>query len=259
MGNVLDSCNQRSIQQYMKSGVVKPLGVAGIQQQNGLVDKTNVTHFSKVRCFLIQSGLSKVFWAKIQPGVEFEVEPQEDHIFEVEPRGNVDRVVGSHEVQTQDLIYYHSALDREKHLAWELFSYTEYSNESAFVVAVVDKIYAHESLTFNNTVAYGMVFSCGSKTEIWVTKGLLVKAKGNILGLEIIKDQSGNTLRVSQSRIHNEKLVHTLLKGHSTLSSDDSLSGDCDVKKNEGIATGALVKGYSWSEVPTHVKVATYR
>ncbi|GKG06887.1 hypothetical protein Tco_0329856, partial [Tanacetum coccineum] len=57
-------------------------------------------------------------------------------------------------------------------------------------------------------------------------------AMGNILGLEIIKDQSGNTQRVSQSRIHNEKLVQTLLKGHSTLSLEDSLSGDCDVEKN---------------------------
>ncbi|GJT45263.1 hypothetical protein Tco_0953978 [Tanacetum coccineum] len=77
----------------------------------------------------------------------------------------------------------------------------------------------------------GMVFSYGCKAEIWVTKGLLVKAKRNILGLEIIRDQSGNTLRVSQSKIHNEKLVQTLLKGHSTLSLEDSLSGDCDVKK----------------------------
>nr|GEW11549.1 RNA-directed DNA polymerase, eukaryota [Tanacetum cinerariifolium] len=76
-----------------------------------------------------------------------------------------------------------------------------------------------------------MVFSCGCKAEIWATKGLLVKSKGNILNLEIIRDQSGNTLRVSQSRIHNEKLVQTLLKGHSTLSLEDSLSMDYDVKK----------------------------
>ncbi|GKF29149.1 hypothetical protein Tco_0095491, partial [Tanacetum coccineum] len=31
--------------------------------------------------------------------------------------------------------------------------YREDSNEAAFAVAAVDKIYAHESLTFNNTVA----------------------------------------------------------------------------------------------------------
>ncbi|GJZ69542.1 hypothetical protein Tco_0633092 [Tanacetum coccineum] len=46
-GNVLDSCNQRSTQQCMKSGVAKHLGVAWIQQQNGLVDETNVTLFAK--------------------------------------------------------------------------------------------------------------------------------------------------------------------------------------------------------------------
>ncbi|GJX22319.1 hypothetical protein Tco_0226764 [Tanacetum coccineum] len=35
-----------------------------IQQQNGLVKETNVTLLAKVRCFLIQSGLSKVIWAE---------------------------------------------------------------------------------------------------------------------------------------------------------------------------------------------------
>ncbi|GJW94513.1 zinc finger, CCHC-type containing protein [Tanacetum coccineum] len=63
-GNVLDSCNQMFTQQCMNSGVAKHLGVAGIQQQNGLVDETNATLFTKVRCFLIQSGVSKVFWAE---------------------------------------------------------------------------------------------------------------------------------------------------------------------------------------------------
>nr|GEZ40426.1 zinc finger, CCHC-type [Tanacetum cinerariifolium] len=91
-------------------------------------------------------------------GVEFEVKPQEDHTFEVETHRNVDHVVGSQEVQTQDLIYYHPARDRQQHSAWELFSYREDSNEAAFVVAAVDKIYAHESLTFNNTVAYEVIF-----------------------------------------------------------------------------------------------------
>nr|GFC44113.1 zinc finger, CCHC-type [Tanacetum cinerariifolium] len=47
----------------------------------------------------------------------------------------------------------HSARDRDQHSAWKLFSYREDSNEAAFVVAVVEKICAHESLTFNNTVA----------------------------------------------------------------------------------------------------------
>nr|GEW63447.1 hypothetical protein [Tanacetum cinerariifolium] len=127
--------------------------------------------------------------------------------------------------------------------------YREDSNKNAFVVK---KIYAHESLTFNDTV----------------TKGLLVKAKGNVLGLEIITDQSGTTLRVSQSMIHNEKLVQTLWERHFILSLEDSLSEDCDVEKNESgyelrlvtsIATGALVKGYSRTEVLTRVKGSAYR
>ncbi|GJU31166.1 hypothetical protein Tco_1174755, partial [Tanacetum coccineum] len=119
-------------------------------------------------------------------------EPQEDHTFEVEPHVNVDHVAGSHETQTQDLMDYHSARDREQQSSRELFRYREDSNEAAFAVAAVEKKYAHESLTFNDIVA--------CEAEIWVTKGLLDKAKGNVLGIEIIRDQSGNTLRVSQSR-----------------------------------------------------------
>ncbi|GJR03130.1 hypothetical protein Tco_0526114 [Tanacetum coccineum] len=44
--NVLDSCNQRSTQQCMKSEVTKHFGVSGIQQQNKLVNETNVTLFA---------------------------------------------------------------------------------------------------------------------------------------------------------------------------------------------------------------------
>nr|GFA67707.1 zinc finger, CCHC-type [Tanacetum cinerariifolium] len=172
-------------------------------------------------------------------GSEFEVEPLRDHTFKVEPQENVDQGAGLQEVQTQD---YQLARDREQHLACELFGYREDSNEVAFAVSTAEKIYAHELLNFNNTVA-SMVAGNAVTTattitmsmhqaEIWVIKGLLIKAKRNVLGLEIIRDQSGNTLRVSQSRIHNKKLVHTLLKGHSTLSLKDSLSEDCDVKKN---------------------------
>ncbi|GJV41550.1 zinc finger, CCHC-type containing protein [Tanacetum coccineum] len=126
-----------------------------IQQHNGLVKETNVTLLAKVRCFLTQSGLFKVFWAddttmstcllnrspslvirfktlvdmlgffgwlasikqgmlernigwvisfggtilvKVLLGVEFEVEPQEDHTFEVKPHGSVDHVVVACEV-----------------------------------------------------------------------------------------------------------------------------------------------------------------
>nr|GEW40386.1 zinc finger, CCHC-type [Tanacetum cinerariifolium] len=129
-------------------------------------------------------------------------------------------------------------IDKEQHLACELFGYREDSNEAAFAVVVVEKIYAHESLTFNNTVA-STVAENAVTTAMAInvsihqaTKGLLDKAKGNVLGMKIVRDQSGNTLRVSQSRFYNGKLVQTLLEGHFILSLEGSLSGDCDVKKN---------------------------
>ncbi|GKD19761.1 hypothetical protein Tco_1208919, partial [Tanacetum coccineum] len=56
----------------------------------------------------------------------------------------------------------------EQHSAWELFSYREDNNEAAFAVAAVDKIYAHELLTFNNTVPCEVIFKweVGLKDDI---------------------------------------------------------------------------------------------
>nr|GEU73259.1 mitochondrial substrate carrier family protein C [Tanacetum cinerariifolium] len=231
----------RSTQQCIKSGVAKHLDVAGIHHQNGLVDDTNVTFFAKVRCFLIQSGLSKVFWredttrygfnAGALQEVEFEVEPQKDHTFEVEPHGNVDHVVGSHEVKTQDLMDYQLARDRDQHLACELFGYREDDNEAAFAI-VIFKWKAGLKDAMNAWSDVNGCKKCSDNNDGYYREYTPVKTKRNVLGLEIIRDESGNTLRVSQSRIHNEKLIQTLLKGHLTLSLKDSLLGDCDVKKN---------------------------
>ncbi|GKC15089.1 hypothetical protein Tco_1011871 [Tanacetum coccineum] len=60
---------------------------------------------------------------QVLQGDEFEVEPQDDHTFEGAT------------------------------LSMRTIQYREDSNEAAFAVAAVEKIYAHESLTFNNTVA----------------------------------------------------------------------------------------------------------
>nr|GFC25346.1 retrovirus-related Pol polyprotein from transposon TNT 1-94 [Tanacetum cinerariifolium] len=128
-----DDTAVRSTQQCTKSEVAKHLSVAVIQQQNGLVKEMNVTLLAKVHCFLIQSGLSKVFWAEdttmstylvnrnmgfneseeykktfigsgvstgsmqVLHGFEFEVEPLGDHTFEVEPQENVDQGAGWNE------------------------------------------------------------------------------------------------------------------------------------------------------------------
>ncbi|GJR39323.1 hypothetical protein Tco_1215007 [Tanacetum coccineum] len=226
----LDFCNQRSTQQCTKSGVTKHLGVVVIQQK-WVGYEMNVTLLAKVHCFLIQSATGfktpidmlgffgwlasikqgmlepvkvkciflgyrkgvvgnkalKVRWryfkgtgsVQVLQGVEFKVEPQEDHTFEVEPHGNVD------------------------HVAVHM-NYREDNNEAAFAVAEAEKIYAHESLTFNNTVAcevisndvYDWVYT--TRTEIWPTKGLLDRANG----MYMVWRSSGsewNTLWVTQS------------------------------------------------------------
>nr|GEU46583.1 zinc finger, CCHC-type [Tanacetum cinerariifolium] len=182
----------------------------------------------------IESGVDTSS-VQVLKGVEFEVKPQ----VKVEPHGNVDHVVSSQEVQTQDLIYYHP------------------------VLAAVEKIYAHKSMTLNNIVACEVIFKwkAGLKNDMdarsyvyvlsngcrkcsdeamaitesihQATKGLLDKAKGNVLGMHIVKDRSGNTPRVSQSSFYNGKLVQTLLEGHSILSLKGSLSGDCDLENND--------------------------
>nr|GEW87561.1 zinc finger, CCHC-type [Tanacetum cinerariifolium] len=167
-----------------QSGTAKHLGVAGIKQHNGLVEETNV-----------------ILLDKVLQGVEVEVEPQEDHTFEVEPHGNVDHVVGSQEAGLKDDMN---------------------AQSDVYVLNNGCRKYSDDN----------DVYHWEYTPEIWVTKGLLVKAMRNVLGMEIIRDQSGNTLRVSQSRFYNEKLVHTLLEGDFILSLEGSLSGDYDVEKN---------------------------
>ncbi|GJY93251.1 hypothetical protein Tco_0509033 [Tanacetum coccineum] len=219
-GNVSDSCNQRSTQQCMKSGVTKHLGVAGIQQQNrspssaiGFKTPIDMLGFFgwlasikqgmlepvKVKCIFLgyRKGTGLV---QVLQGVEFEVQPHEDHTFEVEPHRNVDHVA-----------------------AWELFSYREDSNEAAFAFATVDKIYAHESLTFNNTVACDVIsmWKAGLKDDMDTQSDVYVLSNGC---RKCSDDGDGYYWEYT--------LVQTLLKGHSTLSLEDSLSGDCDVEKN---------------------------
>ncbi|GKD92521.1 hypothetical protein Tco_1372358 [Tanacetum coccineum] len=220
----------------------------------------------KVKCIFMgyRKGTSSV---QMLQGVEFEVEPQEDH--------NVDHVAGSQEVQTQNLIYYHLACDREQHSTHELFRYREDSNEAAFTIAEAEKIYAHESLTFNNTFACDVISKwkvrlkddMDARSDVYVLSNGCRKCiddsdgyywkKGNVLGMEIVKDQSGNTLRVSQSRFYNGKLVQTLLEGHSILSLKGSLSGDCDVENNSKWSCIYAVGSQEYQMVCTRLDIAS--
>ncbi|GKB37240.1 hypothetical protein Tco_0882182 [Tanacetum coccineum] len=329
----------RSTQQCMKSGVTKHLGVTGIQQQSRGYNHVYISseqghHHQRLKTPIDMLGLFGWLASKrkrmLEPvkfsfggivgidlwrfdddtikgsayrnmsfnesreykktfigsgvgtgsmqalqGDEFEVEPLDGHTFEVKPHGNVDHVVGSQEVQTQDLIYYHPARDREQHSVWEPFSI-----EKTVMRLLLQLLCNGDRNAVTTTMA--------------ITRSI---------------HQSGNTLRVSRSRIHNEKLVQTLLKGHSILLLEGYLfRGTCDVEKNNrrtsflwilttpwvdqsqaaymtltgawkkeiwlkgllaesgyelslvaGIATGALVKGGSRSEVPAQVEGAAYR
>nr|GEX69723.1 retrovirus-related Pol polyprotein from transposon TNT 1-94 [Tanacetum cinerariifolium] len=58
------------------------------------------------------------------------------------------------------------------------------------------KVVLYRNMGFNESGEYKKL----SLVLVYATKGLLDKAKENVLGMEIIKDQSGYTLRVSQSR-----------------------------------------------------------
>nr|GFD16766.1 zinc finger, CCHC-type [Tanacetum cinerariifolium] len=113
------------------------------------------------------------------------------------------------------------------------------SNKATFSVAAMEKIYAHESLTFNNTVAL--------TTAMAIT--------GSIH--QIIKHQSGNTLRVSPSKFYKGKLVQTLLEGHSILSLVGSLSEDCDVKKNGKWSCIYAVGSREYQMVCTRLDIAS--
>ncbi|GKC33439.1 hypothetical protein Tco_1040733 [Tanacetum coccineum] len=173
------------------------------------------------------------------------------------------------------------ARDKEQHSAHELLKYREDSNEAAFAVAEAEKIYAHESLTFNNTVACEVISKwkaglkddmdarsdvyvlsngckkCSDDIDVYYWEYTPEKAKRNILGMEIFRDQSGNTLRVSQSRFYNGKFVQTLLEGHSILSLKVVNPGDCDVEKNGKWSCIYAVRSQEYQMVCTRLDIAS--
>ncbi|GJR71235.1 hypothetical protein Tco_0083600 [Tanacetum coccineum] len=64
-------------------------------------------------------------------------------------------------------------------------------------------------------------------------------------------------LKQTEQRIHNEKLVQTLLKGHSILSLEGSLSGDCDVEKNGKWSCIYAVGSQEYQMVCTRLDIAS--
>ncbi|GJX23563.1 hypothetical protein Tco_0228008 [Tanacetum coccineum] len=93
---------------------------------------------------------------QVLQGDEFKVEPQDGHAFEVEPHGN------------------------GATLSMGTIQYREDNNEATFAVAAVEKIYAHESLTFNNTVACEVIskWKAGLKDDIDARSDMYVLSNG---------------------------------------------------------------------------------
>ncbi|GJX66513.1 hypothetical protein Tco_0300856 [Tanacetum coccineum] len=168
-------------------------------------------------------------------GDEFEVEPQDGHTFEVKPHGNVDHVVASQEVQTQDLIYYHPARDREQHSVWELFSI-----EKTVSCEVISKW------------KVGLKDDMDAWSHVYVLNNGCRKSSDDVDGYywEYTPD-------LDYQGIHNEKLVQTLLKGHSILSLEGSLSGDCDVEKNGKWSCIYAVGSQEYQMVCTRLDIAS--
>ncbi|GJR94830.1 hypothetical protein Tco_0267004 [Tanacetum coccineum] len=118
----------------MQSGKIKMIQLGMLEP--GIAFKNMVFNDSKeYKKIFIASGVCRGL-VKVLQRLEFEVEPQEDHTFRVEPQGIVSQVTGSQKVQTHDLIYYHSIRDREQHTTRELFGYREDNNEAAIVAEV---------------------------------------------------------------------------------------------------------------------------
>nr|GEV23663.1 zinc finger, CCHC-type [Tanacetum cinerariifolium] len=143
-------------------------------------------------------------------GFEFKVEPLGDHTFEL-------------------------ARDKEQHLAYELFAYKEDNNEAAFAVAAVDKIYTHESLTLNDTVACEVIFKwkAGLKEDMYIRLDVYVLSNG---------------CRKSSDDSHNYLWEYA---------QEDSLSGDCDVEKNGKGAYRYAVGSQEYQVICTRPNIAS--
>ncbi|GKB70222.1 hypothetical protein Tco_0931634 [Tanacetum coccineum] len=195
----------RSTQQCMKSGVAKHLGVAGIQLQNGLVDESNVTLFAKVTTSTIgfqkpidMLGTSSV---PVLQGVEFKVEPQEDHTFEVEPQGNVDHVAVACEVISKWKAGLKDDMDSRSDVYVLSNGCKKCSDDNdGYYWEYTPGMFIHLFLYIDD-----MVFLVDARLRSWLPRVCWIKQR---------------------------EMYLNLLEGHSILSLEGSLSGDYDVENN---------------------------
>nr|GEY03357.1 retrovirus-related Pol polyprotein from transposon TNT 1-94 [Tanacetum cinerariifolium] len=155
----------------------------------------------------------------------------------------------------------------------------EDSNEADFAVAVVEKIYAHESSTFNNTVACeviskrkaGLKDDMDARTNVYVLSNGCRKCSDDNDGYYWEYTPAGSQeYQVVCTRPDIASIGVDMLDGFDRGLQTNARKKEIWLKRLltesgyelrlvEGIATSALVKGCSRSEVPAQVKVATYR
>ncbi|GJZ33397.1 zinc finger, CCHC-type containing protein [Tanacetum coccineum] len=128
--------------------------------------------------------------------------------------------------------------DLEQHLACELFGYREDSNDATFEVAIVEKIYAHESLTFNDTVAYEVIskWKAGLKDYMDAQSDVYVLNHGSIRSEYTRLDIASHLQLV---RFYDYKDVHEAEEAMMLL---DMMSQEVWLSLVARIATGALGK-----------------
>ncbi|GJR82534.1 hypothetical protein Tco_0153319 [Tanacetum coccineum] len=187
--------------------------------------------------------------------------------------------------------------------------YREDSNEDTFAVAVVEKIYAHESLTFNDTIACEVIskWKAGLKEDMDVRSNVCVLSNGCRKSSDDSHDYYWKYAPVTSQEYqvvctrpdlasNGVDMLNGFDRGYELMilgcagslkanlqhmealsTSEAGYMSFTEVWKKEiwlkglltesgyelrltaGIATGALVKGCSWSEVLAQVKVAACR
>nr|GFA84244.1 zinc finger, CCHC-type [Tanacetum cinerariifolium] len=169
------------------------------------------------------------------------------------------------EVQTYDLMDCQLARDREQHLACKLFRYREDKNEVAFAVSAIDKIYAHESLTFNDTVACEVIskWKTGLKEDMGVRSDVYVLSNGCRKSSDdthdYYREYAPGYVESLKANVQHMKALPTTKVGYMTFIKAwkkkiwlKGLLTESGYKLRlvAGIATSALVNGGSQSEVP---------
>nr|GEW37518.1 zinc finger, CCHC-type [Tanacetum cinerariifolium] len=222
---------------YKERGRQK-FGVVVIQQQNGLVKETNVTLLTKGnKIWRLDEVTSKVV---LYRNMGFNESGEYKKAF-------IGSVVGTGSVQAFQEVEFEVKSQEDHAFKVEPLRNVGQGAGSYKVISKW-KTGLKDDMNARSDVC---------KAEIWATKGLLDKAKRNVLGIEIVRDQIGNTLRASQSRFYNEKLVQTLLEGHFILSLEGSLSGDFDVENKSKGSYIHAVESQEYQGVCTRPDIAS--